>query len=152
MLVQTNSQIYMMKRLLYLSVAGAIVTFILSVQARPGKKNIDLSKLPPIATKTGVTYATDIKPIFDQSCVKCHSGEKPKGKLRMDTLDNILKGGSDGKVVEPGNSAASILVHNISHVGDEDDYMPPPNNKAGIGPLTKDQISLIRAWIEQGAK
>src|SRR5215472_461374 len=147
MLVQTNSQIYMMKRLLYLSVAGAIVTFILSVQARPGKKNIDLSKLPPIATKTGVTYATDIKPIFDQSCVKCHSGEKPKGKLRMDTLDNILKGGSDGKVVEPGNSAASILVHNISHVGDEDDYMPPPNNKAGIGPLTKDQISLVRAWI-----
>jgi hypothetical protein len=141
----------MTKRILFLSI-GAILTFILTLQARPGTRKIDVSKLPPIAAKSGVTYATDIKPIFDQSCVKCHSGEKPKGKLRLDTLENVLKGGSDGKVIEAGNSAASVLVHNIAHVGDEDDYMPPPNNKAGIGPLTKDQISLIRAWIEQGAK
>ncbi len=141
----------MTKRLLYLSIAGAILSFILSVQAG-GKKNIDVSKLPPVSTQTGVTYATDIKPIFDRSCVKCHSGEKPKGKLHLDSLEGALKGGSDGKVIEPGNSAASVLVHNIAHLGDEDDFMPPPNNKAGIGPLTKEQISLIRAWIEQGAK
>ena len=142
----------MMKRIFLLSIIGAIFAFIFNLQARPGKKNIDVSKLPPVSTRTGVTYATDIKAIFDHSCVKCHSGEKPKGKLRLDTLENVLKGGSDGKVIEPGNSAASVLVHNIAHVGDEDDYMPPPNNKVGIGPLTKDQISLVRAWIEQGAK
>ena len=38
----------------------------------------DTAQLPPASTKTGVTFATDIKPVFDQSCVKCHSGDKPK--------------------------------------------------------------------------
>jgi len=116
------------------------------------KKAVDLSKLPPVSDKTGVTYATDIKPIFDQSCLKCHGAEKPKAKLRLDSLDGALKGGEDGKVILPGNSAGSMLVHNVAHAGNPDDYMPPPKNKAKIPPLTGEQIGLIRAWIDQGAK
>jgi len=113
----------------------------------------DTAQLPPASTKTGVTYATDIKPIFDQSCVKCHSGDKPKAKLKLDSLENALKGSKDGKVVIPGNSAKSPLVLNIAHVtSDKDSWMPPLHNKANIGPLTPDQIGLIRAWIDQGAK
>jgi mono/diheme cytochrome c family protein len=112
----------------------------------------DTSKLPPASTKTGVTYATDIKPIFDASCVKCHGEQKPKGKLRLDSLEGVMKGSEDGKVIEPSNSAKSMLVLNVGHLGDEDDYMPPPKNKLGIKDLTPDQIGLIRAWIDQGAK
>ena len=115
-------------------------------------KDIDTSKLPPPAAKNGVTYANDIKPILDNSCVKCHSGDKPKGKLHLDSLAGILKGGVDGVVVEPGKSASSVLVINVARLGDEDDWMPPPNNKMKIGPLTSEQIGLIRAWIDQGAK
>jgi mono/diheme cytochrome c family protein len=114
--------------------------------------SVDLSKLPPASGKTGLNYATDIKPIFEQSCIKCHGPEKSKGKLRLDSLDGALKGGEDGKVILPGNSAGSMLVHNVAHAGKPDDYMPPPRNKANIAPLTKAQIGLIRAWIDQGAK
>ena len=64
----------------------------------------------------------------------------------------MLKGGEDGKVVLSGDSAGSMLVHNIAHAGDPDSYMPPPRNKANIGPLAKEQIGLVRAWIDQGAK
>jgi|SRR5579859_3522975 len=117
-----------------------------------GKVQVDVSKIPPPAKVKGATYEKDIKPIFDQSCVKCHGEQKPKGKLQLTNLPAILKGGEDGKVVDPGNSASSVLVHNIAHVGDPDDYMPPPHNKAGIGPLTTEQIGLIRAWIDEGAK
>ena len=120
--------------------------------AEKEKNSIDASKLPPVADKKDVTYSQDIKPIFEKSCVSCHGPEKAKGKLRLDSLAATLKGGEDGKVVEPGNSAGSVLVHNIAHLGDPDDYMPPPKNKAGIPPLTSQQIGLIRAWIEQGAK
>jgi hypothetical protein len=116
------------------------------------KKAVDLSKIPPASVKTGVTYATDIKPLLDKSCIKCHDGAKPKGKLRLDSLEGALKGGEDGKAVMPGNSAGSPMVINIAHAGDPDDYMPPPRNKANIAPLTKEQIGLIRAWIDQGAK
>jgi len=115
-------------------------------------KDIDTSKLPPPASKTGVTYEKDIKPILDNSCVKCHSGDKPKGKLHLDSLAGVLKGGVDGVVVEPGKSASSMLIINVAHLGDEDDWMPPPNNKMKIPALTSEQIGLIRAWIDQGAK
>lgn len=112
----------------------------------------NLAKLPPPSSRTNVTYASDIKPIFDQSCVKCHGEHRPKARLRLDTLKGALKGSGNGKVIKPGHSAQSVLVWNIAHAGDPDDYMPPPGNKAGIKALSKEQISLIRAWIDQGAK
>ena len=126
--------------------------FTLVHAADKSKSPVDISKLPPASDQKDVTYAGAIKPLFDKSCIKCHGAEKPKGHLRLDSLDGILKGGEDGKVIKPGNSAGSMLVHNVAMLGDEDDYMPPPKNKAGIAPLTKDQIGLIRAWIDQGAK
>jgi hypothetical protein len=137
-----------------LTITCAAAAFSLSVLSglAADKKAVDLSKIPPPSEKTGVTYASDIKPIFEKSCVRCHDGEKPKAKLRLDSLAGVLKGGEDGKMVLPGNSAGSILVHNIAHAGDPDDYMPPPKNKAGIAPLAKEQVGLIRAWIDQGAK
>jgi len=110
-------------------------------------------KMPPAAAKQGVTYETDIKPIFDNSCVKCHSGDKPKGHLKLDSLAGALKGGKDGKVIMAGDSAKSMLVQAVAHVStDDEDWMPPLHNRAGIAPLTPEQISLIRAWIDQGAK
>ena len=115
-------------------------------------KKVDTSKIPPAADKQGGTYTADIKPIFEKSCVKCHGADKQKGKLRLDSLEATLKGGEDGKVVKAGNSADSMLVHNVAHVGDEDMWMPPPDNKDKIPALTKEQIGLIRAWIDQGAK
>jgi hypothetical protein len=118
------------------------------------KQEIDPKLLPPASTKQGVTYAADIQPIFEKSCYPCHSAKnpKPKGKLKLDTLDDVLKGGEDGPALVAGDSAKSAMVAMISHAGDPDDYMPPPKNRDHIQQLTKDQIGLIRAWIDQGAK
>ncbi len=116
-------------------------------------EEVDISKLPPPSSKKDVTYAADIKPIFDNSCTKCHSGEKPKAHLDLTTLEGALKGAKHGKVIEPGDSTKSKLVINVAHLSDDqDDWMPPLKNKAHIGPLTAEQIGLIRAWIDQGAK
>jgi hypothetical protein len=110
-------------------------------------------KLPPASTKPGVTYAAYIKPILDNSCVKCHGGDMPKARLKLDTLENALKGSKDGKVIIAGNSVKSPLVLSAAHLtGDKDLWMPPAHNKANIGPLTPEQIGLVRAWIDQGAK
>ena len=112
-------------------------------------KKIDTSKLPPASDKKGVTYDKDIKPIFEKSCFKCHGSEKQKAKLRVDSLSAVLKGSENGKVLESGDSAKSVLVHNVARIGDEDEWMPPVDKG---DPLTKDQVGLIRAWIDQGAK
>ena len=141
------------QQLITLTLTAAVVALSAAARAEEHKRPaIDASKLPPAATKQGVTYAGDIKVIFEKSCVKCHGQEKPKAKLRLDSLEGALKGGEDGKVIEPGNSAKSILVANVARIGEEDDWMPPKKNKANIGPLTTEQVGLIRAWIDQGAK
>jgi len=141
----------MMNKILTICLGAAFISSLATVQAEEKKNKVDVSKLPPASTAQGVTYAKDIKPIFEKSCIKCHGAEKQKGKLRLDSLSAALKGGED-KVVLPGDSAGSILVHNIAHVGDEDLFMPPPDNKDKIPPLTPEQIGLVRAWIDQGAK
>src|ERR1700716_3796437 len=133
----------MTKKLLTICLGATLA--VLLVTARGADKQVDTSKLPPASDKKDVTYAKDIKPIFEKSCIKCHGTEKQKGKLRLDSLEAVLKGGQDGKVVEPGASAKSMLVHNVAHIGDEDDYMPPPDNKDKIPPLTTEQMVLLTA-------
>ncbi|MGC3958949.1 MAG: hypothetical protein QM813_13710 [Verrucomicrobiota bacterium] len=114
---------------------------------------VDLSKLPPASTKANVTYEADIKHIFETSCVKCHGAEKPKAGLKLNSLEGALKGTKEGKVIEPGQSTKSSLVISVACISDDEDaWMPPKNNKAKIAPLTKEQVGLIRAWVDQGAK
>lgn len=137
----------------YLLSLGVCVAFALSVHA--DEKTVDLSKIPAAAAKQGVTFDTDIKPIFEKSCAKCHGPEveKPKGKFKTETRASVLKGGGEGVAVVPGKPAESPLLAMVAHTtAEEDYYMPPKDNKAKIEPLTKEQVGLIRAWIEQGAK
>ena len=145
----------MTRKIVILALSAVVAVSTLSVYAAEKgktKEKIDISKLPPPSDKKDVTYEKDIKPMFEKSCTKCHGAEKQKAKLRLDSLAATLKGSEDGKVIEAGNSAKSVLVHNVAHIGDEDKWMPPPDNKAKIPPLTPEQIGLIRAWIDQGAK
>ena len=109
---------------------------------------VDTSKLPPASDKKGVTFEKDIKPIFEKSCFKCHGAEKQKGKLRLDSLEATLKGGEEGEILKKGDSKNSSLVHAVARL-DEDAAMPPEGKGE---PLTKEQVGLIRAWIDQGAK
>ena len=131
-----------MNKMLKPVLAAAVGAFTLTLTAHA-------DSLPPASTKAGVTYATDIKPIFDASCLKCHDSTKPKqaARLSLDTLAGVLKGDRDGTILKPGDSAHSDLVLSVAHVGDPDSYMPKKAKK-----LTDDQIGLIRAWIDQGAK
>jgi mono/diheme cytochrome c family protein len=139
----SNKYIPTSKNLALTAIAAVALSFTASA---------DESKLPPAATKANVTFATDIKPIFDTSCVKCHGDEKPKAGLKLTSLETTLKGTKEGKVVEPGNSTKSSLVLSVAYIGEEDHWMPPKNNKAKIAPLTKEQVGLVRAWVDQGAK
>ena len=141
----------------------------------------DLSKLPPAAKTEGVTYAKDIRPIFEASCFRCHGEQRPKAGLRLDSLEGVLKGTKDGKVIVPGKSEESQLVIAVSRLdpktamppkprggpggrpaatpsGDgktppQKDGAPPASGKGPMAkPLTAEQVGLVRAWVDQGAK
>ena len=108
------------------------------------------TKLPSAAKKT-VSYKKDIKPLFEKSCINCHGPKKrPKGKFRVDTRELALKGGSEGVAIIPGKSDKSPLTYYISY--QVVDYEMPPEGKKDYPKLNKEQIGLVRAWIDQGAK
>jgi hypothetical protein len=109
--------------------------------------------LPSASAKTGVTFDTDIKPIFQASCVDCHNGagqRPPKAGLALDTRTSVLTGSRNGAVVTVGDSIHSDLVLSVAHIGDDPDQFMPKGRNAKK--LTSNEIGLIRAWIDQGAK
>src|SRR5579863_3903426 len=95
---------------------------------------LDATKLPPPAGKAAVTYAKDIRPMLEASCVRCHNGERHKGDLRLDSLEAIIKGGEAGKVVELGASAKSLLVMAVSRLDDDTSMPPKMRPRGGRGP------------------
>jgi hypothetical protein len=130
--------------------------------------SIDVSKLPPPAQKNGVTFEKDIKPLLEASCVRCHGPEKAKGELRLDSLEGVKKGSEHGAILKPGNSAGSTLVIAVSRLNPDLAMPPIPKERKGpqptgqkkdakpqgppAKPLTPEEVGLIRAWIDQGAK
>lgn len=125
---------------------------VLAISFLASAVDVDVSKLPPPSDKKDLTFEKDIKPLFDASCVGCHGPKEAKGKLHLDTLAGTLKGSVDGKVLEAGKSADSFLVANIAYLGNEDDFMPPPKDLKKYPRLTPEQVGIVRAWIDQGAK
>jgi len=115
-------------------------------------EEVDVSKLPPASDKT-VDFVKDIKPIFEKSCFSCH-GVKPraKGKYFMNNREKTIAGGSsDEKALIVGKSAKSPMIQMISDLIEELE-MPPLDKREKYKVLTKTQIGLVRAWIDQGAK
>ncbi len=141
-----NIKIDMIKTSLFI-LAGLTVASSVTLAAEP-----DISKLPPASTKANVTFETDIKPLFEKGCVKCHGSEKQKSKLRLDSLAATLKGGENGPDVIAGKSEKSPLVWAVARIGDEDDAMPPKKKDGTVAAMSKEDVGLIRAWIDQGAK
>lgn len=130
-------------------------------------------QLPPASTQTGLTFEKDVKPLFEASCVRCHGERDPKGALRVDTLAGLMAGSEDGRVIVPGQSANSSLVKAIARLNPKTAMPPEPrkprtppagstNAPAGAQggrkqgpppkPLTAEEVGIVRAWIDQGAK
>jgi len=93
-----------------------------------------------------IDFAKQIRPIFADSCYKCHAGQKHKGDLKLDSVEAFQKGGKDGKVLEPGQPDKSDLYRRIVLPKGDDDVMPPKGD-----PLPKEKTDLVKQWIAQGA-
>lgn len=112
----------------------------------------DVTKLPAPAAQKDITYAKDVKPILEKSCFNCHGPEKPKSKYRLDIREDAIKGGSSKEAaVIPGKSEKSPMVLMTAGLIEEME-MPPLDKRDKYPALKPEQIGLLRAWIDQGAK
>jgi len=98
-----------------------------------------------------VSYRTEVRPIIDKYCMRCHGadgeGSKTSG-LRMDDYKSLMKGTVYGPVVKPGDSFTSALVMLVEGRAAPSLRMPHNANKMP----SQAEIDLIKAWIDQGAK
>jgi hypothetical protein len=139
-----------MRTITLMTIVVAALT--LNLAAADKKPKLDPGKLPAASDKKGLTFDHDIKPILEKSCLKCHGMEKPKSKYRVDTRENFIKGGeSDDAAVVPGDSAKSLVAYYVSDLVEEME-MPPTEKREKYPQLSKEQIGILRAWIDQGAK
>jgi Protein of unknown function (DUF1553)/Protein of unknown function (DUF1549)/Planctomycete cytochrome C len=100
--------------------------------------------IPPAASLK-VDFVRDIQPILSQSCYACHGPAMQMSSFRLDQKQSAMAGGNSGQVIKPGDSANSKLIHLVAGVL-KDAVMPPEGER-----LSKEQIGLLRAWIDQGA-
>jgi ankyrin repeat protein/mono/diheme cytochrome c family protein len=91
-----------------------------------------------------VDFATDIQPIFRQSCMNCHGPRQQKNGFRLDRRKDALRGGTI-TVIGPGNADGSRLYQKL--IGSKYGPQMPPT-----GALPPEQIAKIRTWIDQGAE
>jgi len=91
-------------------------------------------------------YDDVVTKIFDKKCIQCHNSTKQKGELSLIAPETILKGGKTGKILLAGNANASLLYEQLLLPISHKDHMPPE----GKAQLTKDEIWLLKHWIDQG--
>ena len=95
------------------------------------------------ASKDAHFFEKRVAPILKRRCSGCHNAELKDGGISVFDRASLLKGGSRGPAVVPGDPSRSVLVRAIRH--DSDPQMPPgPKMPAG-------EIKTLIEWVRRGA-
>ena len=82
--------------------------------------------------------------LLKSNCFSCHNPMEEKGGLDLTTRKAMLIGGNDGKVIVPGNAAASRFIQSLQPAADP--HMPP---KSQLSPRA---IEALTRWVDAGAE
>ena len=101
-----------------------------------------------VARPTGnetVSFTKDIAPFMVERCLRCHSGNEPKGGLSLETFETLFTGGKSGAEIVPGNLDKSRLWASSAS-----------KNRSKCRPATRSSSgrtgTILRTWILEGAK
>ena len=92
------------------------------------------------ATQLRVAWESTVRPVISKNCLECHSSTEHSGKLEMETIAGLIRGGLSGSAIDHQNPASSLLLEVLSPQAKK--HMPPD------GQLTDDEIGLIKHWLE----
>lgn len=102
------------------------------------------------STKKAVSFEKDVKPVLQKHCVGCHStsgkGYAASG-FSVESYSDVMKGTKFGPVIVPGSSVSSTLQRLVEHKANPSLDMPQ-----GAVSLPKEQLEIIKAWIDGGAR
>lgn len=94
-----------------------------------------------------VDFSADVKPILNKKCIACHGGVKAKAGFSVLFREDALAKTESGKpAIIPGDPEGSEMIRRIT-IKDPEERMPYKHE-----PLSKNEISILKRWIKQGAK
>ena len=96
-----------------------------------------------LAAQSPLSFKRDIRPIFESRCAVCHGSDSPQAGFSLTGYAGLMKGGKSGPAVLAGDPEESLLVGLISG--------PKPVMPKAGGPLSDDEVALIRRWVAEGA-
>jgi hypothetical protein len=101
--------------------------------------------VPPAAQPPAVDFHKDIEPIIKSRCLSCHGPDKRKGGLLLTSRKDALIPADSGRAaLVPGDGKNSELLHRVQSA--RADLRMPPSGP----PLSPEQITLLRRWIDEG--
>ncbi len=89
-----------------------------------------------------VDFVHEVMPILKEHCAECHTGNKKKGGLAINTRAELLAGGENGAVAVSGDSAKSHMIMLITS-NDDSEWMPPKGPR-----LPPEKIAILKKWID----
>ncbi len=100
------------------------------------------------ADEEGVRFfETEVRPLLAANCFECHGPEQQWSGLRLDTREDLAKGGDSGAAVVSGQPDESLLIRAVRH--DDDAPAMPPEDEGKR--LTEREIGILTRWIAAGA-
>ena len=93
-----------------------------------------------------IDFNSDIRPILNQHCLRCHGGVKASGGLSFLFEEEAFQAAESGKLaIVRGKAGKSELIRRIKH-SDPELRMP-----LDADPMSPKEIQLLTDWINQGA-
>lgn len=113
----------------------------------------------PGCDQSEVSFSSDVQPIFEKNCIRCHDGGGEgvaASGFSVVSYASVMKGTTLGKVVIPESSISSTLYLVVAQKTAPEIQMPPHHSQAwaeGRGsPLSVKDVTTIATWIDQGAR
>jgi hypothetical protein len=98
---------------------------------------------PAAKSADGDLFESKVRPILANNCYACHAALR-LGGLRVDSREELLKGGASGPAIVPGDPEKSLLIRAVRQT---DEKLKMPQG----GKLDKEEVDALVEWVRAGA-
>jgi len=95
------------------------------------------------AVPGGIRFSSAVAGILVENCLRCHGGRNPSAGFSMESFTELAGSGA----IVAGRGSESLLIRKLLGVNIDGQRMP-----RGRPPLPDETVSVIRQWIDEGAR
>ena len=123
------------------------VLVICSLIALAGCELLGDDPTPGIENIDQISYDQHIQRIFNNRCTSCHAGPRAKAGLSLESWSHLIQGSASGEAIIAYSADDSRLIRMLERPNGSAHPVDKKKER-----LTTDELTLLRTWVETGAK